>query len=199
MSKPKLLIINGALNGNLGNTFSFFKNIEHHLDELCSLNILELKSMNHLSSLDYQKAIDSHISSCDAIYLLSGTYWDSWSSYLQRFLEESTFLEASPKVFSKPAGVLTTMHSVSGKEVMSRLQGVLSSQGYLIPPHSALTISLASELARKAESSFQDDFWSSDEILHTIKNVLAYTQLEAKSSAWSVDTKDPKRLWTSLV
>ena len=32
MSKPKLLIINGALNGNLGNTYSFFKKID--LNEL---------------------------------------------------------------------------------------------------------------------------------------------------------------------
>lgn len=199
MTKTKLLIVNAALNGNNGNTFHCFKKIESLLNIECELQILELKNINHLNSKDYQKVIEEEIKVADALYFMTGTYWDSWSSYLQRFLEESTFLEATPTLFAKPAGVFTTMHSVSGKEVMSRLQGVLSSQGYLIPPHSSLTISLASELARKSESSFQDDFWSTDEILHTIKNVLSYSKQPTKASAWSVDHKDPKRLWITLV
>lgn len=199
MTKTKLLIINAALNGNHGNTFQCFKKIEPLLNDHCELQILELKNLNHLDSKDYQEVIAQKIKASDALYFMTGTYWDSWSSYLQRFLEESTFLEATATLFAKPAGVFTTMHSVSGKEVMSRLQGVLSSQGYLIPPHSSLTISLASELARKTESSFQDDFWSTDEILHTIKNVLSYACQPTKASAWSVDHKDPKRLWITLV
>lgn len=199
MSLPKLLIINGALSGQQGNTYQCFQKIEHHLQELCDIKVIELKNLNSLTSNDYQQKIKQEIEAADAFYFLTGTYWDSWSSYLQRFLEESTFLEASPALFSKPAGVFTTMHSVAGKEVMSRLQGVLSSQGYLIPPHSSLTLSLASELARKSDSSFQEDFWSPEEILHTIKNVLAFARHPIKSRAWNVDHQDPKRLWITLV
>jgi hypothetical protein len=64
------------------------------------------------------------------------------------------------KNISKPCAVFILMQSVGGKSVLSRLQGVLSMMGLLIPPMSGMAYSLVSDLAMKVPSTQNEDFWS---------------------------------------
>ena len=146
----------------------------------------------------------------DGLVFATGTYWDSWGSPLQRFLEQATALEAEGAFLGKPAAVLVTMHSVGGKGVLSRLQGVLSTLGCLIPPMSGLVYSLATQVATRmterlaaghgdadaaAAAAHLDDFWHLDEL-----EVVAHNLLEALAGgrdyhSWRVDGGDPRRRW----
>jgi multimeric flavodoxin WrbA len=127
----------------------------------------------------------------------TGTYWDSWGSPLQRFLEQSTPLEAGAVWLGKPAAVVVTMHSVGGKGVLSRLQGVLSTLGLMIPPMTGFAYSLACHLAMSEAyaSPALADFWQLDDL-----PVLAHNLTEAAAGgtdwqSWIVDRRPPERRW----
>jgi hypothetical protein len=115
---------------------------------------------------------------------------------MQRFLEEATEFEVGDIWVGKPAAVLVTMHSVGGKGVLSRLQGVLSTMGMLIPPMSGMAYSLATHLAMQIkDNSFHADFWQIQDLA-----IIAHNLTEALSGgrswkAWPVDTQDPYRRW----
>lgn len=183
-----LLIINGSPSGSRGNCaklISHYKNLSAF-----KCRIIHLAKEPRLSS-SFRKSLLS----ADACLFVSGTYWDSWGSPLQKFIEDLTPLEGHPLLVGKPAGVAVLMHSVGGKEVLSRLQGVLNTFGFLIPPMSGFTYSLVSEIALKSKSTHQKDFWSLDDLQIIDENLLKATALNVKWSQWPVDKKDPRRLW----
>lgn len=126
---------------------------------------------------------------------MTGTYWDSWGSPLQKFLEDFTDYEVRESILGKPAGVITLMHSVGGKEVLSRLQGVLSSMGFLIPPLTGMTCSLATEIAAKKNPQHAKDFWTLGDLEIVLQNIRAAAELEKPWSAWPVDRKNYKARW----
>lgn len=132
----------------------------------------------------------------DALVIATGTYWDSWSSVLQRFLEEATPSEATSLWLGKPAAVIVTAHSVGGKGVLSRLQGVLSTFGAQIPPMGGLVVTLASERARERnDDDGCDDLWSPDDLEVLCHNLLECTRGTRGFRAWQVDRADPARRW----
>jgi hypothetical protein len=189
--KQNILIINGSLGGKDGNSAIISKKI---VETLASLNItfteLCVTKDSTIEEISHQFKMAS------AFIFLSGTYWDSWGSPLQHFLEMSTELEGTSLILGKPASVIITMHSVGGKEVLSRLQGVLSTQGYLIPPMSAMALSLVSQIASNQQNnSFKNDFWSLDDLPIIIHNLLASTKMKNEFLSWEVDRNDPKRKW----
>jgi chromate reductase len=116
----------------------------------------------------------------------TGTYWDSWGSPMQRFLERATRFEGGPVWLGKPAAVVVTMHSADGKGVLSRLQGVLCTLGCQIPPMSGMVYSLATHLAiRRADAEPSvpyADFWQIDDF-----DTLCHNLLRARrpARAWS--------------
>ena len=116
----------------------------------------------------------------------TGTYWDSWGSPLQRFFEESTSLEGGAVWLGKPAATLVTMHSVGGKGVLSRLQGVLSTLGVLIPPMSGLAYSQANHLA--LQSGGDADFWRVEDLEVVAHNLLAALKLREGWRSWPVES-----------
>lgn len=202
----KLLVINGSLGGKTGNTFSIFSAqldiyLQKNKDVKCTIIHLCDDQKNFASPLFWKKNLLKH----DAIFVMTGTYWDSWSSHLQRFLETTTSLECDECFFGKPIGALVSMHSVGGKEVLSRLLGVFSTQGYLIAPQTSLVISLATEMAIKIEKdlrkkNFSDDFWNQNEIPEILQRLMAYSaSLPKEVKPWAVDKKDPKRQWAKLL
>lgn len=180
-----LLIINAGLGGAEGNTHEFLKN------QKLPHKIIHLEDIQNFSEIQNQML------EADAILFCTGTYWDSWSHHMQKLLQDMTAIEAHPKILGKPAGVLVTMHSVGGKSVASRLQGVLNTMGFLIPPMSAMVYSLATHIASQTDSEFKDDFWSEEDlqiILHNLKEAAEKTH---NYKSWPVDIKDPKRKWLS--
>ena len=114
---------------------------------------------------------------------------------MQYFLESVTEFEASDIFMGKPAAVMITMHSVGGKSVLSRLQGVLNTLGMMIPPMTGIVYSLAGQLALETESTFAEDFWSLDDVDVIAHNLLTAINNESTYKPWPVDHKDPKRLW----
>src|SRR5437868_9277792 len=101
----QILILNGSIHGNTGN---------------CGILIRELQKKHpqiqwdvvHLAKSEFSQRLVKKIKEADALLCLTGTYWDSRGSPLQKFLEDATDLEARPEILGKPAGVCVLMHSV---------------------------------------------------------------------------------------
>ena len=137
----------------------------------------------------------AEIEASDAILIGAGTHWDSWSSTLQRFLEEATPTEGSSTWLGKPVGIIVTEHSVGGKGVLSRLQGVLITLGCLIPPMSGMVYSLAVQISKESGKPEADDMWGLDDLRVITHNVLIATQIPRKWEIWPVDRADYERRW----
>ena len=186
----RILILNGSPQGEKGNCAVLARKIVSLLPATTSSSIVVLAKSPSLST------VKQKFKKADAVIFLTGTYWDSWGSPLQKFLEDITDLEATPELLGKPCAVFVLMHSVGGKGVLSRLQGVLSSMGLLIPPMSGMVYSLAADLALQAGGHEQEaDFWQLDDISRILKNLLISTKIKASWAAWPVDKEDPRRRW----
>ena len=190
-----ILIINGSLGGADGNTSVLIKTALKYLTgHKANTDTLHLE--NGMDNLK-EKLIWA-----DGFIFTSGTYWDSWGSPMQKFLEISTQFEASDLFLYKPASVLISMHSVGGKGVLSRLQGVLNTIGLAIPPMSGMVYSLATHLLLTSnqvptglDKDFNDDFWSLEDIEIIIHNLMTTVYHKHNFKSWPVDRKDPKRSW----
>lgn len=186
----KILILNGSLGGNSGNTEFLLERLQKKIP---SSEIVHLKDLLE-KKIDI-KDLKIKLQQADGFVFTSGTYWDSWGSPMQYFLEAATEFEASDIFMGKPAAVMITMHSVGGKGVLSRLQGVLNTLGMMIPPMSGIVYSLAGQLALETESSFAEDFWSLEDVDIIAHNLMTAINKETTYKQWPVDHKDPKRLW----
>jgi multimeric flavodoxin WrbA len=186
----KILILNGSLGCNSGNTIFLLERLQKSIP---NSEIVHLKDL-----LDKKIAIEDlkiKLESASGFVFSSGTYWDSWGSPMQYFLESVTEFEASDIFMGKPASVMITMHSVGGKGVLSRLQGVLNTLGMMIPPMSGIVYSLAGQLALETESTFAEDFWGLEDVDVIAHNLQVAINKETSYRSWPVDHKDPKRLW----
>ena len=185
----KILILNGSIAGVEGNTQQIIALIQSKLN---NSEVVQLKDlMDKKLSLNELRI---KLNQADGFIFTSGTYWDSWGSPMQYFLELATEFEASDIFLGKPAGVIITMHAVGGKGVLSRLQGVLNTLGMLIPPMSGMVYSLSQQIALEAETSFSEDFWCIEDTNVIIHNILASFD-DKNYQTWPVDHKDPKRYW----
>jgi NAD(P)H-dependent FMN reductase len=187
----KILIINGSLGGARGNTSVLIDTaIKHLATSNSKVDVLHLEENQNLDTLKEKLAW------ADGFIFTSGTYWDSWGSPMQRFLETSTQYEATDLFLYKPASVMISMHSVGGKSVLSRLQGVLNTMGLAIPPMSGLVYALSTHMALKtSEHDFDDDFWSLEDIEIVVHNLMTSLNCKQNFKSWPVDRKDPKRRW----
>lgn len=155
----------------------------------------------HLSeqtwSTGSQKKIYADLNQADGFIFVTGTYWDSWGSPLQTFLENVTELEGSATFMGKPAIVLVLNHSVGGKGVLSRLQGVLSTIGCLIPPMSGLVYSWVSEQVVKNNNTknAQKDLWSLEDLDIILENFKKVLEIEIDWMCWPVDKNDFRKVW----
>lgn len=183
-----VLIINGSIHGNKRNTGLLIRYIQKSHPNV-RFDVVELQRGPKAPS------IIKKLNVADAVLFLTGTYWDSWGSPLQKFLEDFTDYELDKSFFGKPAGVITLMHSVGGKSVLSRLQGVLSSMGFLLPPLTGMAYSLAGALAQKTKSIHADDFWIKEDTETIIENLLLATDKKTEWKKWPIDRKNFKKKW----
>lgn len=187
----KILIINGALGGDTGNSNVVIAEVKNVLSKNHQVEMNEI----FLNQNNYQNDLKYNLEWADGFIFTSGTYWDSWGSPMQAFLENCTEFEGGTALFKKPASVIITMHSVGGKEVLSRLQGVLNTMGLMIPPMSGMVYALSTHLALMNQTSFAFDFWSMDDIEIIVHNLLTAINQKNDYQTWNVDKKDPKRRW----
>lgn len=196
-----ILVLNGSPSGQKGNCHVLIQKLTQKMkrhsnwQKKGAIKIIPLAE--HKWSKGTQKSLFADLDQAKGFIFVTGTYWDSWGSPLQTFLENVTELEGSTTFMGKPAVVLVLNHSVGGKGVLSRLQGVLSTMGCLIPPMSGFVYSWVSEQVIKNNSTkeTQKDMWSLDDldiILENLKKVLA---IKVNWRAWPVDEKDFRKVW----
>ena len=136
-----ILILNGSSSGANGNCNELIKSVLHRAQAL-DLPIRLNFEVIHLAQSGRVSIVKRQIKKADAFIFVTGTYWDSWGSPLQKFLEDVTDLEGTSAFLGKPSFVFVLNHSVGGKGLLSRLQGVLSTLGCLVPPMSGWVYSL---------------------------------------------------------
>ncbi|WP_347358711.1 NAD(P)H-dependent oxidoreductase [Bdellovibrio sp.] len=185
----KILVLNGSPSGDKGNCALWIKALKKLFPKTASLDVI------HLASSGYGSSLKKKITDADAMIFVTGTYWDSWGSPLQKLLEQMTDLEGTEALMGKPVAVFVLMHSVGGKGILSRLQGVLSTMGFLIPPMSGMVYSLVSDIALKSPSSHAKDFWQKEDAELIVENLLKACDLNVQWAHWPVDKKDPRRKW----
>lgn len=205
-SRPRVLLLNASLAGEAGNSARLLAALARHLAPQADLAQATLAGPG---AVDFA-ALEPRLHAADAFVIATGTHWDSWSSPLQKFLEDATPAEASALWLGKPVAVLVTEHSVGGKGVLSRLQGVLVTLGCTLPPLSGLVLSRAAQLARAGASGAgaaaspkvadtaeaAKDFWSPEDLEVVAHNLLAAArQPRAEWKTWPVDRADFARTW----
>lgn len=209
--RPQILLLNASLAGDTGNTAVA-------LDHMAALLAPQADFARHtLATAPGFVACSDALAAADAVVIGTGTHWDSWSNHLQRFLEEATPAEGTALWLGKPVACVVTEHSVGGKGVLSRLQGVLVTLGCLIPPMSGVVLSLAAQTAAQSAPFEPDcrslpgaakatdatqDFWCSDDLAVVTHNLLAATlQLRLAPPSWQtwpVDRTGFDQRWISL-
>lgn len=187
---PKVLLVNGSLGGRGGNTSALLDLAARHLAPKTELSRIDLAERpgfgRHLPRI-----LEAH-----ALLFATGTYWDSWGSPLQRFLEEATESEGTEAWLGKPAAALVTMHAVGGKGVLSRLLGVLNTLGCLIPPMGGLVVSLANQMALGSRDDA--DLWRPSDVEVVCANLLEALRAGRAYRSWPLDRADFSRRWLEL-
>jgi len=195
--RPRLLILNAALAGEAGNTAVVLARARRLLARRATVESITLADATPTVTLR------AALARADGFLFGTGTHWDSWSSVLQRFLEDATETEGTALWLGKPAAVVVTEHSVGGKGVLSRLQGVLVTFGCTLPPMSGLVLSRASVLAAKYAPEEARDFWCEADlrvVCHNLAEAARITRPSAKPAGarwrtWPVDRRDFSARW----
>ncbi len=192
--RPRILLLNASLAGPTGNSARLLALLAPRLAPHAELHHAALAGPAAVTFASLEPALHS----ADAFVFATGTHWDSWSSPLQKFLEDATPAEATALWLGKPAAALVTEHSTGGKGVLSRLQGVLLTLGCTLPPLSGLVLSHAAQLARQntLTAGPADDLWQPadlDIIAHNLLAAAAAPRPDFRS--WPVDRTDYTKPW----
>ena len=190
MMTPRIIFLNGSCQGDRGKTAQLLQRAAKTLAPVASISQITLAVPPSKESLHHSLA------QADGFIFGTGTYWDSWGSPLQRFLEEMTTTEGSTIWLGKPAAVVITMHSVGGKGVLSRLQGVLNTLGVLLPPMSGMVYSAVNQLAIEHQSSpLTDDLWCLSDIDIICHNLVEACSGSRQWKTWPVDGENFDAVW----
>ncbi|SIN88838.1 NAD(P)H-dependent oxidoreductase [Chitinophaga niabensis] len=190
----KILIINGSVRGNEGNSYALSKRAEAYLTGLqTSGTILTLTDPKPTIREVYDL-----ICRYNGFLVVTGVYWNNWSSPLQRFIEIVTTFENSPAFFGKPVACAVTMDSVGGIEVAGRIHAVFSGLGCWSPPCSTLVISrVGQEAIQASKEPANEDVWRTDDMEIVLKNLVRAASL--KNDAWvswpHIELKVPDQPW----
>jgi len=193
-----LTIINGSIGGKNGNTSSLIKKIKRKINKIDP--VIKIKIL-HLHKDFYWPKVRSFIKESDALIFCTGTYWDSWGSPMQQLFEKMTEIEGKQHLLGKPAGAIVTMHSVGGKEIASRMQGVLCSMGCVLPPFSAFAYSYADHIAHQSRftgKKLLDDVWHIEDLHALLWNIIEYAKGNKDWKVWDyLDTEayNPTSVW----
>ena len=190
-----VLILNGSPSGAKGNCQILIRKISKQAKAFGAVQVLQLADLKWTAA--EMKRIFAQLENAEAFIFVTGTYWDSWGSPLQKFLENVTALEGRPAFLGKPAAVFVLNHSVGGKAVLSRLQGVLSTLGCLIPPMSGMVYSWVNEelLKSKRKSEAFQDLWSLEDLADILENLNLAAQNKLAWKSWPVDRKNFRKRW----
>ncbi|MGC4072396.1 MAG: NAD(P)H-dependent oxidoreductase [Nibricoccus sp.] len=186
--RPRILILNASLAGDAGNTAVALERMQTALARKAEVRVATLKDA---AFSEVRRELDW----AGGFVFATGTHWDSWSSVLQKFLEDATEAEGTKLWLGKPAACVVTEHSVGGKDVLSRLQGVLVTLGCAIPPMSGVILSKVAQIAREHAPEAAEDFWCADDLKIAAHNLVETAAGTRKWKAWPVDRTDFAAKW----
>ena len=188
--KTPVLLINAALQGASGNTAVALAAAARLLRRRgFTVELVVLAQNARFDELAPQLA------RARGFVVATGTHWDSWSSLLQKFLEDATVAEGTKTWLGKPAACVVTEHSVGGKGVLSRLQGVLVTLGCTLPPMSGLVLSRAAQIAAKHDLDAARDLWSKDDLRTVCHNLAEAITGTHRWRTWPVDRRGFQDRW----
>lgn len=194
----KFLIINGSIHGVQKNSGKMLETLNNFLSQNPQYQAAQTQVIHLAEDKDYNR-IEKAVFEADAFIFITGTYWDSWGSPLQEFLEMATEWEGKSHFFSKPVAVVVGMHSVGGKSVLSRLLGVLNSFGAWIPPFCGIVFSLAAQEALDSNSKYSADLWQPKDLKVLLNNLYQAVQLTSPArkqmTSWEIDSDNYTEIW----
>jgi len=216
--RPHVLLLNASLAGDAGNTAVLLARAHRLLARHATVESLTLASLAvpasasgaQLSAASSQPSalnpqLLTALSRANGFFLGTGTHWDSWSSVLQKFLEDATPHEGTALWLGKPAAVVVSEHSTGGKGVLSRLQGVLVTLGCTLPPMSGLVLSRAALLATQhaPDPATTSDFWCEADLRIVCHNLAEAARVSLPGAnpplprwrTWPVDRHDFHARW----
>jgi len=181
----RILIINGSLRGGSGNCGRL---AELALSEAAAHEAAAVSVLTLADPMPPIEAVQQLLEAADGFLVLSGVYWNSWGSPLQRFLEVATVFENSPVFFGKPVACAVTMDSVGGSDIAARIHASFAGLGCWSPPCAALVVSRIAEFAvaqsRGSADDPNEDVWRIDDLRVVIRNLLAAARLEGDWTSW---------------
>jgi chromate reductase len=193
--RPRILLLNASLTGDSGNTAVLLAQARRLLTRRATITGVTLANTTPGNTASDFAALRPHLAAADAFLIGTGTHWDSWSSVLQKFLEDATPAEGTALWLGKPAAVVVTEHSVGGKGVLSRLQGVLVTLGCTLPPMSGLVLSRAAVIAAQHDSAAARDFWCADDLRVVCHNLAEAAAGTHRWKTWPVDREGFADRW----
>ncbi|WP_315815507.1 NAD(P)H-dependent oxidoreductase [Paraflavitalea speifideaquila] len=184
--QKKILILNGSIRGQAGNSWALARKAAGYLETELATNATVLTLTDPMPSI---RRVYEMLVGCDGLLVVSGVYWNSWSSPLQRFIEVSTAFENTAAFWGKPVACGVSMDSVGGLEVASRLHGVFSGLGCWSPPCSTLVLSRVGQEAIAASSGqvgdANEDVWRPADMEVVLKNLVRGTHISREGwLAW---------------
>jgi NAD(P)H-dependent FMN reductase len=196
--QKSILIINGSIRGTEGNSWALSTMAANYLRN----NLHMAASIFTLSDPkppipEVYEMINDH----DGFLIVTGVYWNNWSSPLQRFIEIVTAFENSPAFFGKPVACAVTMDSVGGIEVAARIHAVFSGLGCWSPPCSTVVLSRVGQEAITASKGQahnpNDDVWCREDVPIVMQNLVTATSF--RREAWiswpHIGLKVPDQPW----
>jgi len=183
--QTSILIINGSLRGNAGNSGSIARRAEAFINSQEGIGVSILTLSDPMPSV---RQVREMLLQHTGFLIVSGVYWNNWSSLLQRFIEVVTPFENTEVFFGKPIACTVSMDSVGGIEIAARLHGVFSQFGCWSPPCSTLVVSRVGQGAVEATKDEDDDpnedVWRLDDIEIILKNLIASANMNGNWEKW---------------
>ena len=206
---PRILILNAALAGDAGNTAVALERVRRALMRGRKAEVRSLALAATGAAAEEKRAktfaeVKAELAWAEGLVIGTGTHWDSWSSVLQKFLEDATESEGTTLWQGKPVACVVTEHSVGGKGVLSRLQGVLVTLGCLVPPMGGVVLSKVAQIAAERSGLAKgvkdakvgtEDFWCADDLKIVAHNLVEAARGTRRWKAWPVDRKDFAARW----
>jgi len=181
------MIINGSLRGAIGNSGALAKRAAQVLTNELDQQVTELTLTDPLPTI---REVYDLLIACDGFVVVTGVYWNNWSSPLQRFIEVTTAFENAPAFFGKPVACAVTMDSVGGIEVAARLQAVFGGLGCWNPPCSTLVLSRTGQEAIDAsagkDNDPNNDVWGMEDLSIVLQNLVTAAAMPRNNwMAWT--------------
>lgn len=195
----KIVVLNGSIRGDEGNSGAFAEQALRYMRMHHSH--IQVQVLHLAGSMPSVPQVYSLLEEADGFLVISGVYWNSWGSPLQRFIEVATAFENSPAFFGKPIACAISMDSVGGSDVAARLQAAFAGLGCWSSPCSTLVVSrVGLEAIQKTKGTVDDpneDVWRPSDLEIVLDNLAQAVAIDRSLwKAWPhVELDVPRGEW----